>query len=326
MAESHLPRRVRMYMTEGGPTRAESVSHGLDTLVSSGAVDGELLLVHDGVRPLIGAPLLKRLLAAKDAGDVVVPAVRVPDSLRRMTDGGTVPVDRNGVMAVQTPQLLTVATLRSAMARVPDVAPFSDEATLVESVGGSVATVEGEAWNRKITIPEDAAVAEAFLRMNTRVTVGFGYDVHRFATARSLTLAGVKIPSDVGLEGTSDADAVLHAVMDAILGCSGSGDIGGMFPSSDSRYIGIDSTLLLERIMGLRQTRRLQLLSVDVTIVAERPRLQNYQAAMQRRLASLLGLRVADVDVKVTGNDSIGWIGRGEGIAALCVATALRRK
>lgn len=324
--KSHLPRRVRTYVTEGGPTRAESVSRGLDVLISSGADDGELVLVHDGARPLIGAPLLKRLLAAKDAGDVIVPVVPVHDSLRRRTDDGTVPVDRNGVMAVQTPQLLTVATLRSAMARVPDVAPFADEATLVESAGGKVATVEGEVWNRKITVPGDVSVAEAFTRARAQVAVGFGYDVHRFTTARLLTLAGVKIPSDVGLEGTSDADAVLHAVMDAILGCSGSGDIGGMFPSSDSQYVGIDSTVLLERVMDLRQTHRLQLLSLDVTIVAERPRLQEYQEAMRRRLASLLGLRTADVDVKVTGNDTIGWIGRGEGIAAMCVVTALRRR
>lgn len=326
MRQSHLPRRVRTYVTEGGPTRAESVSRGLDVLISGGAGGGELVLVHDGARPLIGAPLLKRLLAAKDAGDVVVPVVPVHDSLRRKADDGTVPVDRNGVMAVQTPQLLTVATLRSAMARVPDVAPFGDEATLVEAVGGTVGTVEGEVWNRKITVPEDAAIAEAFLRTRAQVTVGFGYDVHRFAAAGPLTLAGMKIPSDVGLEGTSDADAVLHAVMDAILGCSGSGDIGGMFPSSDSQYVGIDSTVLLERVMDLRQTRGLQLLSLDVTIVAERPRLQAYQEAMRHRLASLLGLRAADVDVKVTGNDTIGWIGRGEGIAAMCVATALRRR
>lgn len=324
--KAHLPRRVRTYVTEGGPTRAESVGRGLDMLTSSGAGGEELVLVHDGARPLIGAPLLKRLLAAKDAGDVVVPVVRVPDSLRRRTDDGTVPVDRNGVMAVQTPQLLAVTTLQSVMARVPDVAPFGDEATLVESAGGRVATVEGEVWNRKITVPEDVAVAEAFLRTRAQVTVGFGYDVHRFATARPLILAGVRIPSDVGLEGTSDADAVLHAVMDAILGCAGSGDIGGMFPSSDSQYAGVDSTLLLERVMGLRGTRRLQLLSLDVTIVAERPRLQKYQEAMEHKLASLLGLRAADVDIKVTGNDTIGWIGRGEGIAAMCVVTALRRK
>jgi 2-C-methyl-D-erythritol 4-phosphate cytidylyltransferase/2-C-methyl-D-erythritol 2,4-cyclodiphosphate synthase len=226
---------------------------------------------------------------------------------------------------VQTPQLLRVATLRSAMAHVPEIAPFTDEATLVEAVGGKVATVKGDAWNRKVTVPGDAAIAESVLHARAHVVVGFGYDVHRLVAGRPLILGGIEIPSDIGLEGTSDADAVLHAVMDAVLGCTGSGDIGGMFPASDSQYAGIDSSLLLERVMMLRGTRRLQLLSLDVTVVAERPRLQNYQGPMQQRLAALLGLRVADVDVKVTGNDTVGWIGRGEGIAALCVVTALRR-
>ena len=324
--KSHLPHRVRVHVAEGGATRAESVAHGLDVLVASGVRDGELLLVHDGARPLPGAPLLKRLLAAKDAGNVVIPVVPMYDSLRRNIDDETMAIDRSAVVGVQTPQLLAVGVLRSAIASVSDVARFGDEATLVEAAGGRVATVAGEVGNRKITVPEDVMLAEGLLRARAQVVVGFGYDVHRFAPARALTLAGVEIPSDVGLEGTSDADAVLHAVMDAILGCSGSGDIGGMFPSSDRQYAGISSTVLLERVMKLRRTTSLRLLSLDVTIVAERPRLQKYQLTMQRRLASLLGLHLADVDVKVTGNDGIGWIGRGEGIAAMCVVTALRRR
>jgi 2-C-methyl-D-erythritol 2,4-cyclodiphosphate synthase len=313
-------------VADGGATRAESVAHGLDVLVANGACDEELVLVHDGARPLPGAPLLKRLLAASDAGDVVIPVVPMYDSLRRDIDDETTAVDRSAVVAVQTPQLLAVGVLRAAIAKASDAGRFGDEATLVEAAGGRVATVAGEVWNRKITVPEDVILAEGFLRARTEVVVGFGYDVHRFAPARALMLAGVEIPSDVGLEGTSDADAVLHAVMDAILGCSGSGDIGGMFPSSDPQYAGIASAVLLERVMKLRRTSRLRLLSLDVTIVAERPRLQKYQEAMEHRLASLLGLRAADVDVKVTGNDGVGWIGRGEGIAALCVVTALRRR
>lgn len=324
--KSHLPHRVQVYVADGGATRAESVAHGLDVLVANGACDEELVLVHDGARPLPGAPLLKRLLAASDAGDVVIPVVPMYDSLRRDIDDETTAVDRSAVVAVQTPQLLAVGVLRAAIAKASDAGRFGDEATLVEAAGGRVATVAGEVWNRKITVPEDVILAEGFLRARTEVVVGFGYDVHRFAPARALMLAGVEIPSDVGLEGTSDADAVLHAVMDAILGCSGSGDIGGMFPSSDPQYAGIASAVLLERVMKLRRTSRLRLLSLDVTIVAERPRLQKYQEAMEHRLASLLGLRAADVDVKVTGNDGVGWIGRGEGIAALCVVTALRRR
>jgi 2-C-methyl-D-erythritol 4-phosphate cytidylyltransferase/2-C-methyl-D-erythritol 2,4-cyclodiphosphate synthase len=325
VSQSRLPRRAHVLLTDGGMTRAESVSNGLELLISHGVTDVDWLLVHDGARPLVSVSLLKRLLAARDTGDVVVPVIPVPDSLRRQSTKGTEPLDRQGVVAVQTPELLRVATLRSAMARVPEIASFTDEATLVEAAGGKVATVEGDAWNWKVTVPGDAAIAESVLHSRAHVVVGFGYDVHRFVAGRPLVLGGIEIPSDIGLEGTSDADAVLHAVMDAILGCSGSGDIGAMFPSSDSQYKGINSSVLLKSVMMLRRTRGLQLLSVDVTVVAERPRLQDYQGPMQQSLASLLGLRVADVDVKVTGNDTVGWIGRGEGIAALCVVTALRR-
>lgn len=323
--QARLPRRVHVFTVPGGSTREESVSNGLDVLVSYGAGDEELLLVHDGARPLVSAALLKRLLAAKDAGDVVVPVIPLADSLRRKADGGMKPLDRYSVVAVQTPQLLRVAALRGAIARMPDIAQFGDEATLVEAAGGKVATVEGDVRNAKVTVPGDASVAEAALQARSRVVVGFGYDIHRLVAGRPLILGGTQIRSDVGLEGTSDADAVLHAIMDAILGCTGSGDIGGIFPSSDTQYVGIASTVLLERVMSLRKTRSLQLMSLDVTIVAERPRLQNYQEAMRRRLATLLGLRVTNVDVKVTGNDAVGWIGKGEGIAALCVVTALRR-
>jgi 2-C-methyl-D-erythritol 2,4-cyclodiphosphate synthase len=154
--------------------------------------------------------------------------------------------------------------------------------------------------------------------------VGFGYDVHRFGSGRPLILGGIRIASELGLDGTSDADAVLHAVMDAVLGCAGAGDIGRMFPSSDEKFVGIDSSMLLQRVMADKRIRRLRMVSADITIVAERPRLRDYQAPMQRRIARLLGLRSTDVDVKVTGNDAIGWIGRGEGIASLCVVTALR--
>ncbi|HEY5485708.1 MAG TPA: 2-C-methyl-D-erythritol 2,4-cyclodiphosphate synthase, partial [Candidatus Cryosericum sp.] len=243
--------------------------------------------------------------------------------LRRTSAGKTEILDRIGVVAVQTPQLCQVATLRSAYLACSDSASFGDEAALIESTGGRVATVEGDAQNTKVTVPGDVEIAEAAFSARVRTVVGFGYDVHRFVSGRPLILGGIRITSELGLDGTSDADTVLHALMDAVLGCAGAGDIGGMFPSSDGQYAGIDSAVLLARVLADRRIRRLRIVSADITIVAERPRLQNYQAPMQRRITRLLGLRSNDVDVKVTGNDAIGWIGRGEGIAVLCVVTAL---
>jgi 2-C-methyl-D-erythritol 4-phosphate cytidylyltransferase/2-C-methyl-D-erythritol 2,4-cyclodiphosphate synthase len=324
VTQAALPRRVHVFLASGGPTRAESVLCGLKTLADNGTSDQDWVLVHDGARPLVCRALLKRLLAARDAGGIVIPVIPVGDSLRRTSAGGTETLDRRGVVAVQTPQFCRVATLRSAYLNCADSASFGDEAALIESTGGRVATVEGDAQNMKVTVPGDAEIAEAAFSAKARTVVGFGYDVHRFVSGRPLILGGIRIASELGLEGTSDADVVMHAVMDAVLGCAGAGDIGGMFPSSDGQFVGIDSAVLLGRVMADRRIRRLRIVSADVTIVAERPRLQNYQVPMQRRLARLLGLRSTDVDVKVTGNDAIGWIGRGEGIASLCVVTALR--
>jgi len=323
VTQAALPRSVHVVLASGGPTRAESVLNGLKALADNGASGQDWVLIHDGARPLVCRALLKRLVAARDTGDIVVPVIPLADSLRRTSAGKTEILDRIGVVAVQTPQLCQVATLRSAYLACSDSASFGDEAALIESTGGRVATVEGDAQNIKVTVPGDVEIAEAAFSARVRTVVGFGYDVHRFVSGRPLILGGIRITSELGLDGTSDADAVLHALMDAVLGCAGAGDIGGMFPSSDGQYAGIDSTVLLARVLADRRIRRLRIVSADITIVAERPRLQNYQAPMQRRIARLLGLRSNDVDVKVTGNDAIGWIGRGEGIAVLCVVTAV---
>ena len=324
VTQAALPRRVHVVLANGGPTRAESVLNGLKALADNSASGQDWVLVHDGARPLVCRALLKRLVAARDMGDIVVPVIPVADSLRRTSAGRTEILDRIGVVAVQTPQFCQVATLRSAYLTCADSASFGDEAALIESTGGQVATVEGDAQNIKVTVPGDVEIAEVAFSARVRTVVGFGYDVHRFVSGRPLILGGIRIASELGLDGTSDADAVLHALMDAVLGCAGAGDIGGTFPSSDGQYAGIDSAVLLGRVLADRRIRRLRIVSADITIVAERPRLQNHQAPMQRRIARLLGLRSNDVDVKVTGNDTIGWIGRGEGIAVLCVVTAVR--
>ncbi|MCX6085691.1 MAG: 2-C-methyl-D-erythritol 2,4-cyclodiphosphate synthase [Caldiserica bacterium] len=324
VARAALPRRVHVFLADGGSTRAESVLSGLNVLVANGASDQDWVLVHDGARPLVSRSLLKRLLTARETGHVVIPVIPVADSLRRTSGCRTEALERSGVLAVQTPQLCQVTTLLSAYSSCPDGASFGDEAALIESTGGKVLTVAGETRNIKVTVPQDVEIVEAAFNAGATTVVGFGYDVHRFASGRPLVLGGIRISSSLGLDGTSDADAVLHAVMDAVLGCTGAGDIGGMFPSSDGLLVGIDSSVLLERVLAERRVRRLRIVSVDITIVAERPRLQSYQVPMQQKLSHLLGLRSTEVDVKVTGNDGIGWIGRGEGIAALCVVTALR--
>lgn len=319
-----LPHRVRILLANGGSTRFESVAKGLTALLEDGAADGDWVLIHDGDRPAVSRALLRRLVSARETGAVVIPVVPLSDSLRRVSAEGSEIVDRTGIAAVQTPQLCKVGVLRDAFAVVPRDTVFTDEAAVIQSCDGKVAVVQGDAANIKVTVPSDLRAVRRVIEKGARTIVGFGYDVHRFEVGRRLVLGGVAIPSEVGLLGTSDADAVLHALMDAILGCAGAGDIGGMFPSSDAQYAGIDSRTLVERVMRDKRVRRLRVLTVDVTIVAERPRLSGYQEAMRKSIAQLLRVPARSVDVKVTGNDSIGWIGRGEGIAALCVVSAVR--
>lgn len=327
IAQAVLPRRVRVLLATGGSTRFASVLSGLNMLLQSGAPDDGQVLVHDGDRPVVSSELLRRLVSAgRRGGDVIIPVIALSDSLRRISAEDNQVVDRQGVVAVQTPQLCQVSTLRSAYARCPEGASFSDESSLIQSYGGQVVTVAGDVRNVKVTVPEDLRIARMAAEEGLAAVVGFGYDVHRFTAGRPLVLGGVNIAFNFGLAGTSDADAVLHALMDAILGCAGAGDIGGMFPSSDQQFVGIDSAILLQRVLADRRVRQLRIRTADITIVAERPRLSAYQAAIRRRVADLLALRPVDVDVKVTGNDTIGWIGRGEGIAALCVVTAVRHR
>jgi 2-C-methyl-D-erythritol 4-phosphate cytidylyltransferase/2-C-methyl-D-erythritol 2,4-cyclodiphosphate synthase len=325
-----VPAGIAVTFTSGGATRAESVRAGVMALCGEHAAevlqaeDDRIILVHDGARPTFDRQLIRRLIRGLDTADVAVPAIPVVDSLRRSRAGVTTAIDRSDLFAVQTPQACRLSTLLTAYASLPMVDSYKDEASLVEAAGGSVMLVGGDANNVKVTTRSDLQRAEAAIVRGTRPVVGFGYDVHRFAAGRRLVLAGVDIPADFGLEGTSDADAVLHALMDALLGCAGRKDIGSLFPASDPESQGADSTVLLRRVLRERGVNVLLLTNVDVTIVAEVPRLAPYQDQMRRAIARALSVPLSRVDVKVTGNDGIGWIGRAEGIAAMCVVTALR--
>jgi len=321
-----LPARLDITVVSGGPTRSQSVARGLNALLGKGTDIGDWVLVHDAARPLADSLLVARLLSVRHPGvDAVIPVIPVADSLRHIGVASSEAVDRRDLAAVQTPQLCRIETLLRALgAQGTNSVAFTDEASLIEAAGGQVVTVEGDVRASKVTLPGDARFLEQVYQGSRATVVGFGYDVHRFASGRSLVLGGVGIPDGPGLDGTSDADAVLHALMDAILGCAGAGDIGTMFPASDTQYAGADSAVLLSRVLSDPRVQRIGIVSADVTIVAERPRLGAYQASMRKRIASLLHVGVSRVNVKVTGNDTIGWIGHGEGIAALCVVTALR--
>ena len=300
----------------GGSTRSESVRAGIAEVPE----DAEVIVVHDAARPLAGDALFAAVTASVVSGaDGAAPAVPVTDTIRHTGDGS---LDRSQLRAMQTPQAFRAEILRRAHAAGGEA---TDDATLVEAAGGTVHLVDGEPDNIKITTPGDLHVAEALLAARSPQPpgavplVGVGFDVHRFSDdpQRVLMLGGVLFEGERGLDGHSDADAIAHACCDAILGVAGLGDIGTLFPDDDERWRGADSlALLAEAAAQVRGVGR-RIGNIDCSVVAERPKLAPRRAEMQARLSAAAG---APVTVRGKRAESLGALGRGEGIACLAVA------
>jgi len=321
-----------LFIAPGGASRQESVMVGLFAL--GGGAD-DLILVHDGARPLVTPPVLDRCLDGAHRFGNAVAALPVADSLKTAGDDGIVAgrVDRAGLWAVQTPQCFRLATLSRAHSAAR-AAGFNgtDESTLVEAFGDEpVHLVPGAPDNLKITRPEDLPLAEAILRARhpepvAHTRVGLGYDVHRLVPGRRLVLGGVEIadPQGRGLDGHSDADVLLHALMDALLGAAGLPDIGHLFPNTDPAYAGADSARLLAEVAGRIAAEGYIVVNVDVTVIAESPKIAPYVGEMRRIIAGCLGLEPAQVGIKATTNEGLGALGAGAGIAAHAVAGLAR--
>ena len=234
------------------------------------------------------------------------------------------PLDRRAIWLAQPPQAFRRAILVEAYAAAgPRAAAATDEAQLVEWAGHPVTLVAGEPENFKVTNPDDLDRARA--RVEPLTAVGFGLDVHAFAEGRRCVLGGIEFPGEVGLEGHSDADAVLHALMDAILGAAGLGDIGQHFPDNDARFRGADSARLLEEVLVRARAAGFEVGNADLTIAAARPKIAPRRDEMRRRIATLLEVPEARVNVKATTTEGLGFIGRSEGIAAQAVVLLTRR-
>ena len=312
---------VPWQIVPGGAERQDSVRNALK-LVSPSV---ELVLVHDGARPFVEPTcVLKSMQAAVETGAAVV-AVPVKDTIKLADAAGGVKqtLDRSSLWQVQTPQtfrreLLLKAHEQAAAAGVV----ATDDAALVEWAGGSVSLVRGTYYNFKVTTPEDLVLAEAVAaeRSGRRMQrVGFGYDVHQFVAGRPLMLGGVEVPHDRGLEGHSDADVLLHAISDALLGAAGLGDIGKHFPDTDLRYKGISSLLLLREVCRKLKEVGYAAQNLDAVIAAQEPKLAPYIARMNETIAAALDIPVTQVNVKATTTEHLGFVGRKEGIAAQAV-------
>lgn len=315
--------KVRCLVT-GGEERGDSVRAGL---AATNAED-EIVLVHDAVRPFVSPSLIERVVAAAREWGAAIPVLPVRETIKVVDDGQVVETPpRSRLWAAQTPQGFRRSLLLEAFSGQGGGVLATDEAMLVERLGRVVRVVEGEPGNLKITTPEDLAWAGWRMQHSAGgqmqkigVRVGQGYDVHRLEAGRALVLGGVTIPFERGLAGHSDADVLVHAIMDALLGAAGLGDIGRLFPDTGSRYKGISSLLLLQEVGGRLQERGVRILNIDATLLAQRPRIAPHVPEMIARMAGALQVEPGRLSVKATTNERLGFVGREEGIAAHAVA------
>ncbi|MDD3396017.1 MAG: 2-C-methyl-D-erythritol 4-phosphate cytidylyltransferase [Acidaminococcaceae bacterium] len=314
----------------GGRERQDSVGNALALLQTS---DG-FVAVHDGARPFATPEIFARVLAAAQKTGAAIATVAVKDTIKTINAEGMVVAtpQRSLLQAVQTPQIFKIDLLKNAYAYIQkEKIQVTDDASAVELLGVSVLTAEGSYANIKITTPEDLVWSQALLankgegKMGNSIRVGSGFDVHKLVEGRKLILCGVDIPYTKGLLGHSDADVATHALMDALLGAAGLGDIGRHFPDTDPTFKDADSIELLQQVMGLLREQGWSVGNADVTIIAQAPKLAPYREAMYAVLARALSLDTEDaLNVKATTTENLGFAGRGEGIAAQAIVTLVK--
>lgn len=299
----------------GGDQRQDSVFNALQEMnrLKPGV---EFVLIHDAARPFISEEVVENVLSETAGTGAAVACVAMKNSVRKIGDGGSEYVNRDDYVSVQTPQGFRKSLLINAYEKAYDDSFYgTDDASIVERAGETIAIVDGDYSNIKITTRED-------LPMENRV--GTGFDVHRLTEGRKLVLGGVEIPWDRGLDGHSDADVVIHALMDALLGAAAMGDIGVHFPDDDPSYEGADSSLLLQEVVKKLDGEFYRVANVDITIMAQSPKLQPYIPEMRRVIAGCLEVSPERVSVKATTTERLGFVGREEGIACQAAASIYR--
>ena len=310
----------------GGASRQASVFAGLEALAP---LQPDLVLIHDAVRPFAAPALLSRVIEALATHDAVLAASPVTDTLKRSDADGFVAgtIARESLFAAETPQGFRFATILDAHRRAAAAGiAVTDDAALAEWAGIPVKLVTGARSNIKLTSPEDIAMADTRLTgeallLQGETRVGTGYDVHPFTAGDGVWLGGVKIAYDQRLAGHSDADVALHALTDALLGALADGDIGAHFPPSDPQWRGVSSDRFLRFAVERVRARGGVVAHLDLQIIAEAPKVGPHRDAMRARIAEIAGITIDRVGVKATTNEKLGFVGRGEGIAAIATAT-----
>ncbi|MFT5370342.1 MAG: 2-C-methyl-D-erythritol 4-phosphate cytidylyltransferase, partial [Candidatus Latescibacterota bacterium] len=302
----------------GGAERQDSVARGLAAVPEL----ADVVAVHDGARAFVTPEDIDAVVRAAQTHGAAVLGTPVTDTIKRV-DGDRVveTLDRSVLRGVQTPQAFRADVIRQAHDEAKKTGYLgTDDTALVEQMGAPVVVVQGRADNVKITTPDDLELGLSILAkrgiVTSKLRIGQGYDVHQLVEGRPLILGGVNIPHEMGLLGHSDADVLTHVVIDAVLGALGAGDIGQLFPDTDAQFKDISSLVLLERVAQVVQEKRAKVLSVDATVMAQRPKLAPHIIEMREKLSQSLGVDIDCVSVKATTTEKLGFVGREEGMAA----------
>ena len=293
---------------EGGATRQESLRNALKH------VDTPYVLVTDVARSCVSDTMLHRVLDKKGMADCVVPALHVSDTIVYGDDT----VDRNKILRVQTPQLSRTDVLMRALETDTE---YTDESSAIVANGGTRIFVDGEDDAFKLTFADDIKELGCLKGPENVTLVGNGFDVHAFDDKGEMFLCGVKIESDFGFLAHSDGDVAIHSLIDALLGAAGMGDIGTLFPDNDDKYKGIDSKLLLQEVVTRLYNFGYKIVNVDITIIAQTPRIGAYKEIMRKTLSGILQIPAFCVNVKATTTEKLGFIGRKEGVAVQSTAS-----
>lgn len=308
-------------IVEGGKERQDSIRNALKMIDTACTI----VAVHDAARPFFDPELLGKAFAALNDHDGAIAAIPATYTMKKVHKGTvTETVERDSLWQVNTPQIFHRDALAAAYKKAYEENFYgTDDAMLVEHAGGKVAVIEDIPHNIKITTPSDLFTAERILRGDKGTymqRIGQGYDVHRLVEGRKLILGGVEIPFEKGLEGHSDADVLTHAVMDALLGAAALGDIGKHFPDTDNQYKDIDSMFLLFGVKKILEVNGFSIQNIDATLILQAPKVAPYIKDMRHNIAEKLGLDPAQVSVKATTEEGLGFTGRGEGVAATAIA------
>jgi len=292
----------------GGNTRQQSVDNALAIAKS------KYVLINDVARCCLDTEMVHRVIEQRSSASCIAPSLKVTDTVYM----GDNPIDRDQIMLIQTPQICLTSSLRTALDNDEE---FTDESTAIKSLGEKVVFVEGSIQAHKLTHKSDLDKLSCLKEPSNDMMIGFGIDIHPFQENKQMKLCGIQIDSSVGLKAHSDGDVALHALIDALMGAANMGDIGEMFPDTDSAYADADSAKLTKEVVKKIIGYGFEINNIDMTIMAEKPRISKYKKAMQKSIADLLHIPKNRVNIKATTAEKLGFVGREEGITVHAVAS-----